>query len=276
LHSLRGCGQLRPVAPRLWLPCPASGRARGRLVGGAGPSGLRCRQGELACLAGTRGQEAGRAKITDSREGAKPRSSEEKKDNFSPEPSGRAGGAVSRQRPSGATAVVRQAGPAARQALGGTGDRSGLGARRGWSQANETGNDGGPLLLLAENYNQTTNDLTTEAQRHRAHRGRTEDAQRLFSGGFVVVFGLPILAGRREQRPAACRACRLLCRGSRLTLLGPPPAGRAVRARLRCYQAGLFVWQALVPGGREAGRPVGPWGSPARAREPSPSESELI
>jgi hypothetical protein len=34
------------------------------------------------------------------------------------------------------------------------------------------GNDGSLLLILANNYNRTTNDLTTG--RHRAHKGRTE------------------------------------------------------------------------------------------------------
>ena len=41
-----------------------------------------------------------------------------RKDNFSPEPSGRVGGDVSRQRPSRATDVVRQAGSVAGKALG--------------------------------------------------------------------------------------------------------------------------------------------------------------
>jgi hypothetical protein len=112
-------------------------------------------------------------------------------DNFLQGPSGCVSGAVSRQRPSGATAVVRQAGPAARQALGGTGGRSGLAVRGhlnpGWAAflgVGFLGSDAGSLLLLADNYNRATTGH---------HRGteRTEDAQRTHRDFLAEVSGLP-------------------------------------------------------------------------------------
>jgi hypothetical protein len=63
---------------------------------------------------GWRPGEAGRAEVTDF---TRRREDLIREGQFSPEPSGRAGGDVSRQRPSGATAAVRQAGQAARQVL---------------------------------------------------------------------------------------------------------------------------------------------------------------
>ena len=62
----------------------------------------------------------------------------------------------------------------------GAGGRSGLRARRRMPsvravfRALDFGNDNDSPLLLADNYNHTTNDPTTET------RERTEDAQRLF------------------------------------------------------------------------------------------------
>jgi len=204
-------------------------------VRGPGRPGLRrCCQGGLACpaIARTHELEAGRAKITGSREDAKFRL---EKNNFLPGPSGRAGGAARRQGPSGATAVIRQAGPAARQAFGGTGGRSGLRARRGWSQANETGNDGGSLLLLEENYNQTTNDLTTEAQSaQRTHRD------------FLAEVSLPSSACRSLQAAGSCarqQLTRILASGSRFW---PPPVGQ-----LACLKGDRY---------RGSRRPVGPEG----------------
>jgi hypothetical protein len=101
-----------------------------------------------------------------------------RKDNFSPEHSDRVVGAVFLQRPSRATAVVRQAGPVAGQALGGAGGRSGLRARRACLRRGEFSgrwvlgsNAFGSLLLLNDNY---INQLRTKPQRHEG----TKDAQR--------------------------------------------------------------------------------------------------
>jgi len=59
------------------------------------------------------------------------------------------------------------------------------------------GNDGSLPILLADNYNRTTNDPTT----------KTQSAQRTHRDDFLTkvqaVSSLAIFAGRREQRPAA-------------------------------------------------------------------------
>jgi hypothetical protein len=91
----------------------------------------------------------------------------------------------------------------------------------------------GLLLILADNYNLTTNDPTTEAQRF-----------------FGKIFGAVSPAGRslRGRVPVA----------PGLALLGPPPVGQAVRACGDVVLGGLACLtsaHARGPGGR-----VGPEG----------------
>jgi len=96
----------------------------------AGPSGVAALSPGRAGLPGKRshsGQGAGRAEITGSREGAKPRSSDEKRTIFRQSP--RAASVepfLGKGHPSLATAVAHQAGPFARTRSGGEEDRSDL------------------------------------------------------------------------------------------------------------------------------------------------------
>ncbi len=203
-------------------------------------------------LAGTRGQEAGRAEITGSREGAKPRSSDEKRTFFpkSPRPrqwirfSAKAIRCHIRRPPRRARLPGKRSG---------SGGRSGLRARRAclwqgqFSGRRIFGNSGRLLIILADNYNQTTNDPTTETQSarrtHRDFLAERSDAVSIFA----------ILAFYRKQRPAAAGPC-CSSLGSRLHSW-PTLAGWAVRACSVVVWAGWLSWQAFGQGGR---RPVGP------------------
>ena len=81
------------------------------------------------------GGRPGRAEITGSREGAIGAKFRWEKDNFSPELSGRVGGAVSWQRPSGYNGAVRQAGPHVHALALGRGRPVGPGVRQSWTPA---------------------------------------------------------------------------------------------------------------------------------------------
>jgi hypothetical protein len=87
----------------------------------------------------------------------------------------------------------------------------------------------GLLLILADNYNLTTNDPTTEAQRF-----------------FGKIFGAVSPAGRslRGRVPVA----------PGLALLGPPPVGQAVRACGDVVLGGLAYLSSASTRGQEAGR----------------------
>jgi hypothetical protein len=118
----------------------------------------------------------GRAEITGLREGAKPRSSDEKGTFLPKSTSGLVSVAARRQRPSWATPIVckRARMDACRLALGGAGGRSGLRARRiclrqGQSSGarNLGSNVFGSPLLLTDNYIQQPR---TKPQRHETHK----------------------------------------------------------------------------------------------------------
>jgi hypothetical protein len=119
---------------------------------------LCCRPCGLACLKGalSRGREDDWAEITGSREGAKPRSSDEKRTIFRHEWAG----------PSGLAALSSGwAWLPSKRSYSGVQEAS-----RAWESGLES-NAFGSLLLLADNYNHTTNDPTTEAQSaQRTHR----------------------------------------------------------------------------------------------------------
>ena len=96
------------------------------------------------------------------------------------------------------------------------------------------------LLLLADNYNRTTNDLTTEAQRtHRDFVAERSDAVHQLADPCGPPAAAPV-----SRRAALC-AARV-----------PAARVRLGRPGLRgCRQGGGIAWQALVSGGRS---PVGP------------------
>ena len=74
-------------------------------------------------------------------------------------------------------------------------------------------NSGRLLIILADNYNQTTNDLTTEAQ-------STQSTHRDFFGkGFGDVSSLPVLAVRGPAAPGSPLNVPHPCRGPRLALV---------------------------------------------------------
>ena len=146
---------------------------------GPGRPGLRrYRQGGLACLASdrARGQGAGRAEITGSREGAKPRSSDGKKTIFRQSPRATlVEPFLGKGHPGSQPSSARRARLPGKRS--GSGGRSGLRAR--WNgnrnvrilRAVALRNDRGFLLLLADNYNHKTNDPTAETQSaQRTHR----------------------------------------------------------------------------------------------------------
>jgi hypothetical protein len=140
--------------------------------------GRRCCQGGPACLVGDRArrQGAGRAEITGSREGAKPRSFDERRTFFRQSP--RAASVepfLGKGHPGPQTSSARRARLTGKRS--GSGGRSGLRARRAclrqgqFSRRWVLGNSGRLLIILADNYNHTTNDPTTETQSaQRTHR----------------------------------------------------------------------------------------------------------
>jgi hypothetical protein len=86
------------------------------------------------------------------------------------------------------------------------------------------------LLILSDNYNRTTNDLTTEAQSAR---------RRLLNEGPGQFYCLTILAGYRKQRPAACRPC---------VIAGRIPARLPVRRRAVVLGCGATRQTGLTEG----------------------------
>ncbi len=107
---------------------------------------------------------------------------------FSPSPSGRAGGVVSRQKPSRAIAVVRPGGPGCQAS-----------ARARWAGVSSFAGTGlgidafGWLLLFADIYNRTTTVTTESQSAQRTHRD-------FFGRGFEVVSSFAISAGLRANR----------------------------------------------------------------------------
>ncbi len=152
----------------------------------------------LALLGPTLVGRADRAEITGSREGAKPRRSDERRTIFRHSAS-RAGGVVSRQRPSGATDVVRP---------GGSGCQASARAR--WAGVSSFAGTGlgidafGWLLLFADIYNRTTTG-------HHRVTERTEDAPRLFLQRFRSSLQLcDFCRAAGQPRPTADHRRRLL------------------------------------------------------------------
>jgi hypothetical protein len=107
------------------------------------------------------------------------------------------------------------------------------------------------LLLLADNYNLTTNDLTTKARRHKGRAKIFDTVLQLSDpcGAVGSSARLPLDRGCIARLPAVARGRR-------------PWAGPGLR-----YRLGWLARQAIVAGGRE---PVGPKSrvhAKARSRE---------
>ena len=217
----------------------------------------RGRLGGLAILASarTRGQGAGRAEVTGSREGAKSRSSDEKRIIFCQSPcAASVEPFLGKGHPGPQPSSARRARLPAKRS--GSVGWSGLRARRAclwqgqFSGRGIFGNSGRLLIILADNYNQTTNDPTTETQSaRRTHRD-------FFSREIRCGLHLCDSCGLSAAAPGQSHG-RVLGRSGVGCCLWPSVAGRAVLACGDVVRAGGLSWQAIVPGDR---RPVGPRG----------------
>ena len=118
----------------------------------------------------------------------------------------------------------------------------------------------GLLLILADNYNLTTNNPTTEAQSaQRTHRD-------FFGRGFGAVSGLPILAGCGPAAPGSPSTVPHPCLGSTARARGRCLWGRLAWAALSSGRAGLPGKRSCQGAGGRSGQDHG-FHAKARSRE---------